>query len=337
MSTSAIGSIIRAARRRPGEPLNILTFSTHESYQSTLAELPHHFYLYEVPGLKTWNPAFRQLPANHTIVKDSLPPHVDLDLVLSQEASMQYPVARQLSKELQLPLIVLEHTLPHPEMTASYLQMLKKSQPCDAKVFISEYSREKWGWGEAEASVIHHGINTELFTPENSRGRERVLLSVVNDWINRDWCCGYKFWQEATEGLPVKVIGDTPGLSKPAGSVQELAGAFREAQIFVNSSTVSPVPTALLEAMASGCCVVTTANCMIPEVVSNGVNGVLCENPQHMRANLIDLLEHPGLCEAYGVRARETILQKFSNQAFLRNWDQYFQNAVSQFTPGRNI
>jgi glycosyltransferase involved in cell wall biosynthesis len=265
-----------------------------------------------------------------------LPSGVDLDLVWSQEKNGQYPIARRLSEQLQLPLVSLEHCLPPPEVPEGYLRTLKAKQPTDVQVFISDYSRRKWGWSEDEALVIHHGIDADLFTPEGSRGREPVLLSIVNDWKNRDWCCGYTFWEEATRGLPVKVLGDTPGLSKPAESPEHLAHEYRHAQIFVNTSLVSPVPTALLEAMASGCCVVSTDTCMIPEVIEHGVNGILCKTPGDMREKLNLLLDCPVKCREMGNAARQTILDRFNLSNFCVGWDMIFRHAIEQYVPGVN-
>jgi glycosyltransferase involved in cell wall biosynthesis len=157
---------------------------------------------------------------------------------------------------------------------------------------------------------------------------------VVNCWIERDWCCGFRFWEEATRGFPVFVLGDTPGLSRPAGSVEELAAAYRGAQVFVNTSTVSPVPTALLEAMASGCCVVSTDTCMIPEVITDGENGILCRTAHEMRVKLDELLSDPTRCEALGRAARQTILERFSKQSFLDGWDDIFRDTVARYVPG---
>ena len=64
--------------------------------------------------------------------------------------------------------------------------------------------------------------------------------------------------------MPIKVLGDSPGLSKPAESIEALREAYKTSSIFLNTSIHSPVPTVLMEAMASGCAVVSTNNCMIP-------------------------------------------------------------------------
>ena len=85
----------------------------------------------------------------------------------------------------------------------------------DIDVLVSEYGREAWGFPEDHGEVNHTGLDLEMFKPLGME-REKVVLSVVNDWINRDWCCGYRIWEHVTgkgEILPVSVLGGTPGLS----------------------------------------------------------------------------------------------------------------------------
>ena len=52
---SPITSIIRAATRKKEDKLNILTFPTHERYESMLAKTGHNFYAYRAEGIKDWN------------------------------------------------------------------------------------------------------------------------------------------------------------------------------------------------------------------------------------------------------------------------------------------
>ena len=49
---SPLSYIIRAATRKPTEKLNILTFPTHERYESMLAKTGHNFYAYRAEGIK---------------------------------------------------------------------------------------------------------------------------------------------------------------------------------------------------------------------------------------------------------------------------------------------
>ena len=154
------------------------------------------------------------------------------------------------------------------------------------------------------------------------------MMSVVNDWVNRDWCCGYKIWERTTKGLPVHVVGDTPGLSKPAESLEALRKDYSESQIFVNTSTHSPIPCSLLEAMACGCAVVSTATCLIPEIIDHGVNGFCSNDEEQLRQHMIDLLNDPDLCASMGEEARKTIEKMFGMDRFVSEWNDIFWGVV---------
>lgn len=329
---SIIGTLTRAATRRPDEPLNILTFPTHESYESGVAKTGHQFWAARAPGIKDWNSTYRPLPENYVLLNPNrgekqLPPEVDFDLVLSQNKFGQFSLAYDLAKQYHLPLVSIEHTLPHPGWPRAKLEACREMKG-DINLFISEFSRKAWGWSETDAEVVHHGIDTEVFSPnEMLVTKRRQALSVVNDWKNRDWCCGYEFWKSATEGLPVKVVGATPGLSEPAKSVHELVRFYRQSHVFVNTSLISPVPTALLEAMSCGCAVVSTANCMIPEIIENGQNGVLVHNQEDMKWAIRHLLDNPARCRELGENARRTIIERFSMDKFVSRWNDVFHRA----------
>lgn len=328
----AVGSITRASSRREGEPLNILTFPTHERYETGLCKTGHNFFAVRGPGIKDWNTTYAPLPPNYTLGDPTkgggqIPVEMDFDLVLSQNKFGQYQVAVQLARQLHLPLVSLEHTLPMQEWSEGQLKKMRDMRG-DLNVFISEYSRQRWGWAEDDALVVHHGIDTNLFRPGDEARRRTHALSVVNDWRNRDWCCGFNLWAEATRGLPVRVLGDTPGLSQPAASPEVLAAEYRTSLVFVNTSLVSPIPTALLEAMASGCGVVTTSNCMIGEVIRHGENGLLADTPAYIRRCVERLLNRPAEAIALGRAARQTVLDRFSMGKFVAGWDAIFRRAA---------
>ena len=334
---TAIGSMLRAAARQPNEPLNVLTFPTHERNHQGLAKTNCVFYMFRAPGIKDWDFRYAPLPDN-TILLDptkegrQIPFGIDFDLVLSQNKFGQFQVASQLARQLHLPLVSLEHTLPPDSWPQAQLDALK-SMRGHINVFISEYSRAKWGWKEDEAEVVHHGVDTEVFCP-NGGSRNPQILSVVNDWINRNWCCGFELWRQVSKGLPVRVVGDTPGLSKPAASIEELVNEYCGSQVFLNTSLVSPVPTVVLEAMACGCPVVSTANCMLPEVIEHGKNGFLSNEPAELASYCRMLLNDTELCRRLGAAARQTILDKFSMSNFVTNWNRIFERAAALFYKG---
>ena len=331
--------VIRRATRGDG-PLNILTFPTHERYESNLAKTGHNFFAWVELGVTKpkWDEDYAPIPENYTVLDPArgirqIPDFVDIDLVLAQNRFGQFQIAKQISQQIPAPFVSIEHTtLPpdsHEEQKASHRTMVS-----DINVFISEYNRDIWGWSEDNAEVIHHGVDTEVFEKRIDAGqRQPVSMSVVNDWINRDWCCGFSLWRDVVDyphGLPVRVFGATEGLSESTKSVEELVYNLNDCRIFVNTSTASPIPTSLLEAMSCGCAVVSTANCMIPSIIKNGHNGLCTNDPNEMRSMIHTLMEDPDLATRLGNNARETIVNDFSVPVFVDKWNSILNAAVGR-------
>jgi len=329
-----VSTFLRRATIKPLDRLNILSFATHERYQTNLSKTGHNFYLLQGEGIKTWCNDYAPLPPNHIILENTLPPHIVFDAVLSQNKGGQYPVAVQIASSLQLPLITLEHCLPPPNWKKHQLESTL-SMYGHINVFISEYNQKAWGLNESNSIVIPHGVDTDVFKPQEvEKPPKPYALSVVNDWINRDWCCGMRLWQEITgfpqqELVPVKVLGNTPGLSLPAPSIPDLVTEYNKCGVFLNTSLVSPVPSVLLEAMACGKCIVSTATCMIPEFIQHGVNGYMSNDPVKLRNYCLELLNDPDKADYMGRKARETILEKFSLGQFVDNWNNVFKKVVA--------
>jgi hypothetical protein len=331
-----ISSIIRQVTRTPDEPLNILTFPTHERYETGLCLTGHNFYAYRAEGIKDWNTDYAPLPDNYTLLDPRLelqqiPDYVEFDLILSQNKFGQFQHAYPLSKQMRLPVVSLEHTLPMPQWSEAERHQLKNMRGL-MNVFISEYSLGQWNWDNMnDTTVVHHMVDTDVFSYAGYRSDiqpKNHILSVVNDWMNRDWCCNFQGWQRITNGLPVRVLGDTPGLSEPAPSTEALVREYQQARIFLNTSTISPVPTALLEAMACGCAVVSTATCMIPEIIENGVNGFISNDEFELRKQCELLLNDPSMALKMGKAAVETIEKKFNKERFVDQWNTVFRSVL---------
>lgn len=325
MPISPVTAITRAASHTG--PLNILTFPTHERYETNLCKTGHNFYAYQADGIKEWNTDYGPVPPNYHLLKKELGPkqiplHIDFDLVLSQNKFGQFQIADQLARQLHLPLVSLEHTLPFPGWSQEKKNELANMRG-NINIFISNYSTKQWNM---EGDVIRHCVDTKMFHPKDGY-REKRVLSVVNDWINRDWCCGFKIWERVIKGLPVCPVGATPGLSQAAPSMDALVNFYQDSQVFINTSTISPVPTALLEAMACGCAVVSTDNCMIPEIIEHGVNGFMTNNEEEMRSYVIKLLNDSELANELGKAARKTILEKCDPDRFVDDWNKLFNKA----------
>ena len=111
--------------------------------------------------------------------------------------------------------------------------------------------------------------------------------------------------------------------------MEELVNEYASSQVYLNTTTVSPIPTSLLEAMACGCAVVTTATCMIPDVVKHGENGMISNNESELRSYIEELLSNEDLRNELGKNARQTIVEQFSEESFLKNWNRIFDEAFA--------
>ena len=345
-----IQTIIRRATKPENEPLNILTWATHERTQEKWAKTGHNFYMWQGEGLKPWVDKYAPVPPGHFLLDGSkgprqLPDYVDLDLVFAQNKDANWQIAEQISRQIKIPIVNVTHTLPPPNWNKIHLHMNKEMR-ADVEVFITDYSREVWGYSREEAIVINHGVDTEIFKPyepdtgltesmnEDGLLREDWLLVVANDYINRDWCLGFRIFAEITgwphaQMVKFKALGDTEGFSRAATSTSELIGHFQKCGVFLNTSTVSPMPTSLLEAASCGCPIVSTNNCAIPELITHGENGFLSNDPAQMREYCRLLINDKKLAKEMGDKARQTILEKFTLERFVKEWDELF-NGIAQ-------
>ena len=188
---SPVGSILRKVNN-PDKKYNILTGCTHPSYETNLCKTGHNFYAFNHPSFVKWTTEFRSIPDNYVIfdkeLKDSqIPMDIQFDFVLSQNRFGQFQVLSELARRFHLPLVTLEHTLPAPFWNKDMITNIS-SMRGDINLFISEYSMKEWGFNkDGSTTVINHGIDTNKFVNKNE-SRDNVLLSVVNDWANRDYC-----------------------------------------------------------------------------------------------------------------------------------------------------
>ena len=246
-------------------------------------------------------------------------------------------LAKQLQALFNIPILRHTHVLPDVRFNVSEQVAAFNSIPVEHNSFISSYNMSQWGnYKNINTSVIEHGVDVDFWSGGEEPERQNNLLSVVNQWPDRDWCCGWELWKETVNfqtpsQMPIKVLGDSPGLSKPAESIEALREAYKTSSIFLNTSIHSPVPTVLMEAMASGCAVVSTNNCMIPEIIQHGQNGLLADTADELRASCQYLLDNPSKARELGEAAKKTMQDKFNLQRFVDDWNDLFFNVIDNY------
>ena len=344
MTAYANSANIRAIMRHPSrsDTLNILTATTHERYETSLCKTGHNFYALNMPGQKTWDTDYAQIPENYHVI-DYIPDYLDFDIILSHTSCQRLQVLHNVIARLQtntldkIPIPIIRHTHVLPDVRMDISQQITgfNSIKVDMDSFISEYNAKTWN--AKNPVIIEHGIDTEFWHPIPIKGdRLNACLSVVNDWPNRDWCCGFNLWRQTTNQLPVSVYGKSPGFSIPAESVEHLRSIYNNHSIFYNTSLHSPVPTVLMEAMACGCAIVSTNNCMIPEIIEHGYNGLLSNDPNELRTHLETLIKNPDMARKLGDNAVKTIQDKFGINRFVENWNNLLFTAIENKKNGVN-
>lgn len=100
--------------------------------------------------------------------------------------------------------------------------------------------------------------------------------------------------------------------------------------LYFNPTGNSPMPRARTEAMFSGCCVISTDNHGINEIIKDGENGFLVGQDPFMIAKLINDLIHYRFDEAVaiGQKGKQTAIEKLHFDRFADDWKKYLQKVI---------
>ena len=324
-------SICRAINRDKDEPLNILSFSTHEGWQSQLAKTGHHFYHVPAPEGKMWDTDYRVLPRNICEIKDEQLGQMDgIDVILSQTMS-QAEKGFKIGRQNNIPVVSMMHTLPPDSITKKAKKEIVKQDLSTYKVFITKEARNTWGYkgSKLPMSIIEQVVDENEFVGYG--GRDRRVLTVSNDFVNRAADTGYHLWKRVLEGVDkdaIHIVGKTPGLSQVASSFEELVGFYQNDRVYFNPSTHSTFPMTILEAMSTGMPVVSTVNEALSEFAENGKNGIWSNDPEELKDGIGRLLDNEMLCKKMGNAGREIVVKRFGIKRFIKQWNKIFKEVL---------
>jgi glycosyltransferase involved in cell wall biosynthesis len=194
--------------------------------------------------------------------------------------------------------------------------------------------------------VIHNGINTKDFgvgrkQDSNFRATQNLKPGKTSLlFTNRNFRDPIKGWPTIREalkllspqGLQLMLVGD--GSSWAASQLspdwdiidygyvndrQRMACIYEAADIFLYASEGENFPCAILEAMSSGCCIVSTPVDGVLEQIESGHTGVVAEkNDGKSLANCLSLaLQDPNHIKQIGRAARIKASSTFSEELML--------------------
>lgn len=116
-----------------------------------------------------------------------------------------------------------------------------------------------------------------------------------------------------------------------AGLQTETRPYFTAMDLFMMSSEFEGLPIALLEAMSMNCVPVCTAAGGIPEVIKDGVNGILVpvQQPMQLVDRLLLLLQHPDQVAQMKQAARETVINSFSMKKMVTELEVIYNDLIT--------
>jgi glycosyltransferase involved in cell wall biosynthesis len=203
-------------------------------------------------------------------------------------------------------------------------------------------------WRNVPVTVIPNGLDLEVFRPRDRRairaaleidGDGPVVAFVADDLSNvRKGVAVLSAAAEsltAIDGVQLLSVG-AGGVATPRGVAHRrlgpvhddrlLAQVYSAADVFVIPSLQDNSPNTAIESMACGTAVVGSATGGIPELVEDGVTGVLVEpgNPGELGRVLTELCNDRTRLEQMGRAARRRAEDRFSDRLCSERYEALF-------------
>jgi glycosyltransferase involved in cell wall biosynthesis len=117
------------------------------------------------------------------------------------------------------------------------------------------------------------------------------------------------------------------------GAVKDVPGFLAGIDIAVLSSRSEGMPNAVLEYMAAGRAVVATAVGATPELIEDGVHGLLVppDDAGRLAGAIVELLRDPGRAARLGAAARRRARERYGRQAMVERFERFYE----ELTGGR--
>jgi glycosyltransferase involved in cell wall biosynthesis len=221
----------------------------------------------------------------------------------------------------------------------------------------------KINYGKAKplVQVVANGADTAKYARTNAMENDiRKQLNIPATATVIGIACVFRVqkrldtWLEIAKALHAKqpdtffiIVGDGPlrdeihakakalGTDKYVfftGLQAETRPYFTAMDMFMMSSEFEGLPIALLEAMSMNCVPACTAAGGIPEVIQDGVNGILVpvQQPMQLVDRLSQLLQHPDQVARIKQAARETVINSFSMKKMVAELEGIYNDLITK-------
>jgi glycosyltransferase involved in cell wall biosynthesis len=155
-----------------------------------------------------------------------------------------------------------------------------------------------------------------------------ILHLYGRDWLFPDGSSYMKMLQEVELPKLGEVAKDI--VFHGAIANQEIPKAYAKAAVCVFPSHMETLGLVAPEAMAMGKAVVFTDLGPGPEVITDGVTGLLCNpySPEDIADKIIQILSDPAFANQLGKKARRATLNNFESTILVENNIQFYKNSL---------
>lgn len=206
-------------------------------------------------------------------------------------------------------------------------------------------------WSAAKMHCIWNGIDLDRFAYHGPAGNH-TAISVGRLSPEKDFATLIRAVKLVVPRFPdfrLMLVGNGAERERLAGLVQELGlvqhvdmlgersdvpALLKQASFFVGSSRTEGISLTLLEAMAVGLPIVTTAVGGNPEIVQEGLTGYLVpsEDPAALANGICRMLEREQEWNSMGVVARERVEEHFCIRRMIATYEQAYSKLLHSKT-----
>lgn len=319
--------------------LRVLIWHIHGSYLNALARVDHDWFLPIKPGKPEGyggrGPTF-DLPGNVYEIPAAEVRDLSYDVVVLQTPRNLHEDLPALlgPRQGEPALLYLEHNTPRPDAVNTRHPFADHE---GLLVHVTAFNRLMWDNGDLPTRVIEHSVVLDPAVTYDGSLEKGII--VTNGMQGRPRITGLDLFEHARTRTPLDVVGmqseELGGLGDvPYRDLHRLMARYR---FLFSPMRYTSLPLAVVEAMSIGMPVVALGTTALPDVIENGVNGYISQDPDSLISDMRRLLADPDLARALGERARETARTRFGLARYQTHWDAALREAVALKQSSRRL